>query len=68
MKPFRMPTKANKKYFQNKGVIFELEGPKERNSIVMCHWPHCGMDAKTTRKFAAWLLKRADDLESQDAK
>jgi len=66
--PFKMKTQANKKYFQNKGVIFEVEGPNDRNSIVMIHWPYYGMDAKTARKFANWLLKRADDLEVRNAK
>ncbi len=53
----------NKKVFGYRGVIFEKEGPKERNTIVMCHWPHCGMDADTARKLAQWLNKRADEMD-----
>lgn len=58
----------NKKEFSYRGVIFELESKNERNAIVMCHWPHCGMDSKTARRFADWLYKRADDLDKRSKK
>ena len=58
----------NKTNFAQLGVIFELESEEERNAIVLCHWPHCGMDAKTARSLAKWLLKRADDLDSRGSK
>ena len=56
---------SNKKSFGFRGVIFELESEKERNAIVLCHWPHCGMDSKTARKLSVWLNNRADDLDAR---
>jgi hypothetical protein len=49
----------NKKTFSNWGVIFEVEA----GAVKLCHWPHCGMGPATMRRFAHWLLKRADELE-----
>lgn len=49
----------SKTTFSFLGVIFSCED----GAVRLTHWPHCGMDAKTCRRFASWLLKRAGDLE-----
>jgi hypothetical protein len=65
---YKPKTTFSKKFFSQCGVIFQLEDKKERNSIVICHWPHCGMNATTARRLAKWLLKRADDLDKRKEK
>jgi len=61
----RLQYLRNKKTFSNGGVIFDVQERSGKNAICMSHWPHCGMDAKVARRFAEWLMKRADDIDDK---
>lgn len=61
-KPLRMQYLRNKNTFSNMGVIFNVEQFGESKMIRMGHWPHCGMDAKTAKRFGEWLMKRSEEM------
>lgn len=54
--------------FADSGVIFEVTDEHGEIAVQFWHWPRCGANAKTCRKWAAWLTKAADYLDAKEKK
>ena len=67
---YKPKTVANKKQFSNRGVIFEVERDSAIGDLMikMAHWPHCGMDERTSLSFGKWLIKRSKDIKDDRAR